>query len=229
MLHKKGDLMKSLWTNLIGGGGRHPTDSLMIATMALTGFLTAATALADAPPANEVTIRNLTARGTGCPVGSVDAMVSSDAKAFTLFFSEFIASAGPDQLIADQYKTCNIQLDLDHPHNWQYAVIGVDYRGYAALDRGVTATLRTQYWTQGVSGIPLQLRKDIRGPYANEFLESNFLAESQLAWTTCGQKRALNMKASIAVRAFGQSTGLITVDSIDGELLQTYKVRWRRC
>ena len=200
-----------------------------IAVMMITGALLSTVAKADGPNPHEVTIRNLTALGSGCPAGTVASLLSEDQRAFTLFFSDFAASAGPYEPITNQYKTCNIQLDLDHPHSWQYAIIGVDYRGYAALDRNVTASLRTQYWLQGSFNRPIQFRRDLSGPHADEFLAGDQIAESQLVYSPCSVKRALNLKASIAVRSTGRGAGLVTVDSIDGELKHTYRIRWRRC
>jgi hypothetical protein len=198
--------------------------------IALLGMFGTKVLAQDAPNPNEVTIRNITYGGTGCPSNTVAASVSPDAKAFTLFFDQFVAQGGPGTTARDSYKVCNLSIDLRFPTGWTYSLVGVDYRGFAQLDPGVTGQQRSEYWIQGVSGRSIPLRSDIFGPYANDYRYSDRLGLTSVVWAPCGMTRALNVKASVAVvGANSRRSGLMTVDSIDGEVKHVYGIQWRRC
>ena len=149
------------------------TFTTAITTVALLGMFGSKVLAQDAPNPNEVTIRNITYGGTGCPSNTVAASVSPDAKAFTLFFDQFVAQGGPGTTARDSYKVCNLSIDLRFPAGWTYSLVGVDYRGFAQLDPGVTGQQRSEYWIQGVSGRSIPLRSDIFGPYANDYRYSD--------------------------------------------------------
>jgi len=84
-------------------------------------------AQAQAPHPREVSIRQITFGGTGCPQGTVAANISADAKTMTLFFDQFVAEVGPHTSISDAYKACNLSIDLNVPRGWSFALMGVDY------------------------------------------------------------------------------------------------------
>jgi hypothetical protein len=201
-----------------------------ITLAALLFTLVPMTAFGQAPNPNEVHIKNVTAIGNGCPSGTVGTMVSPDAKAFTMFFDQFIASGGGGTPIQEQQKVCNIGLQLHFPQGWSYSIVGVDYRGYAALDPGVRALQASEYWIQGAGTSRARLSSTFFGPYSDEYLLQDRLAVSAVIWSPCGAARNLNVRARVAVQGTSQTKrGLMTIDSIDGEVKHIYGVQWRRC
>jgi hypothetical protein len=183
-----------------------------------------------APNPREVTIRGMIHGGTGCPVDSVAANISDDAKALTLFFDQFVAQTGGNSTAADAYKVCNLQINLRIPHGWSYTILGVDYRGFANLDAGVSGVQRSEYWLQGVGGRSIPLRSTIFGPFSDDYRYSDRLSLAAAIWSPCGVNRALNIKTSVSLSGGSKRKhGLMTVDSIDGELKHIYGIQWRRC
>ena len=199
-------------------------------TLAALLTLIPMTAFGQGPNPREVTIDGIVANGNGCPSGTVDTMVSADAKAFTMFFDQFIASGGGSTPVTEQQKVCNISLNLRFPQGWSYSIIGVDYRGYASLDAGVRALQASEYWIQGAGTSRARLTSTFLGPYADEYLLQDRLGVSAVIWSPCGATRALNVRARVAVQNTSPSKrGLMTIDSIDGEVKHIYGVQWRRC
>jgi hypothetical protein len=185
-------------------------------------------ASADAP--SYVRIRNITWNGTGCPLGTTAANVSPDLQAFTLIFSQFAAEVGPGVSLRDKTKFCQVNLDLDFPAGWSYTVFTADYRGYASLDNGVYGTLDSTYYFQG-DARQAHLTTAIRGAYDSDYLVRDTLGVDAYVWSPCGAQRSLNIKsqATLSAGPNRNARGLLTVDSIDGQFRQIYRLSWTRC
>lgn len=97
----------------------------------------------------QVTIRGVTYGGTGCPQGTVSAQLSADKTLITLIFDTYIASIGPGIAVTEQRKNCQLNVDIQYPGGFQYSVLSADYRGYAAIDKGVTGVLKSTYYFSG--------------------------------------------------------------------------------
>ena len=67
----------------------------------------------------------------------------------TLIFDSYIASIGPGIPITEQRKNCQLNVDIRYPGGFQYSVLSADNRGYAALDKGVSGTLKSTYYFSG--------------------------------------------------------------------------------
>lgn len=195
----------------------------------IAALMVGTTAFGQSPPADQVYIQNLSYAGTGCPAGTASSYISPDAQAFTIAFDQFVAVTGPSVSFVESRKNCRLLVDLRFPQGWTYAIFRADYRGFAALDRYVYGLQRSYYYFQGtLNQVPL--RTTLRGPYNNDYLISDTLGLETVVWHPCGARRALNIDSSVQVRSYSYgSQGLMTVDSIDGEVEHTYHVRWRRC
>lgn len=199
--------------------------------VALTmSFVVGTPALADAPPANEVTIQSISWAGSGCPPGSVQGSMAPDAQAFSLLFSQYIASAGPGIPVTQNRKNCDLLVRLRFPQGWSFSVFTVDYRGYATLDARVRGTQRSAYFFEGQFP-SAALRTDLVGPYDANYEIRDTLGLSAVVWSPCGAARALNINTEVRVnnRDNRQGSGLMTTDNITGELTHIYGVQWRRC
>lgn len=186
----------------------------------------AATAHAD--PAY-VRIRGLSWAGSGCPAGSVASNVSADLKAFTLLFDNYVAQVGPGIPLGESRKNCQIAVDLDFPAGWSYTVMTVDYRGYGSLESGVRGEEASAYYFQGSSATG-RLTTALIGPTARDYQIRDTLGISAFVWSPCGLQRALNINSQVRLTSSNPSArGLMTVDSIDGQLVHTYGIVWRRC
>jgi hypothetical protein len=174
-----------------------------------------------------VRIRSITYAGSGCQAGTVAQNVAPDRLAFTLLFDSYIAEVGPHISLANSRRNCQINIDLDYPSGWTYTVYSVDYRGFAKLDPGVNAIQKASYYFQGGSGPSKETR--FYGPLEKDYrLRDTFGNET---WSQCRSVRSLNINTQVRLenRFAPHNSGLITVDSIDGQVIQTYGFVWRRC
>lgn len=197
-----------------------------IAGAALT-LLCAGQAHAEVP--GYVHIRNISYAGSGCPAGSVARNVSPDLKAFTLLFDQYVAEIGPGIPLANSRKNCQVLIDLDFPSGWSYSVVTVDYRGFADLDRYVTGQQQSAYYFQG-QGATARLATTFNGPTARDYQIRDQLGLSAVVWSPCGAQRALNINTQVRLSSTNRNAqGLLTTDSIDGQVSQIYGMTWRRC
>jgi hypothetical protein len=67
----------------------------------------------------------------------------------TLIFDSYVASMGKGVAITESRKNCQLNIDLLYPSGFQYSVFSADYRGYVALDKGVTGTQKSTYYFSG--------------------------------------------------------------------------------
>ncbi len=201
--------------------------------MAIAGLsmLISSSSFAAGPNPNEVYVRNIVHAGTGCPSGTVAGDISADAKAFTLLFDEYVAEAGPGIDRREARKFCQLTVNLRVPQGWSYTLFKVDYAGFADLDRGTYGIQTSEYYFQGSSGRSNRAKFStrLRGGFSGDYDASDDLGLEGLVWSPCGVNRALNIKTSVFVRARGSRSALMTLDSVDGELVHLYGIKWRRC
>ncbi len=190
-----------------------------------------------APPAGSVTIKKILFNGTGCPIGTVAQNISTDNKAFTLTFSDFIAETGPGLPLSAGRKNCTLTAVLSVPAGWQYSVGSFYYRGFMDLGQGIKAEHTTNYFFEG-QGDTGTFRSQEMGPLSKDFVYTDRVGLASVympsVWSPCRAERALNINVSIRAsnvnpRAFPNSQGLITNDSVDGEVKQVYGLSWRPC
>jgi hypothetical protein len=150
-----------------------------------------------------------------------------------LTFSEFVAEAGPGISLSAGRKNCVATLVLDIPSGWQYSITSFFYRGFMALDKGIQAEHSASYFLEGQGKTGTFTAKNF-GPYENDYVYNDKVGIASAVWSPCGVERALNINTAIRVsntnaRAYPHAQGLITNDSIDGQITQVWGLTWRRC
>ena len=78
--------------------------------LGLSALFAPAVAEAQTPP--DASIRSITALGTGCPAGSVRAMLTTDRQRLVLVDGAISAVAGPGVPLSQQRVFCQVILDL---------------------------------------------------------------------------------------------------------------------
>lgn len=187
-------------------------------------------ALQDAVPQG-VTIGGINWGGSGCNHLDSSIEMAPDSRSFTLLFENYVAEIGPGISRRDRYKFCQVTLDLEIPPGWSYTVADFDYRGLADLDPGVKATQTALYYfdrdRQGAFKTELYGGRD---GYYDEYLMSDTIGFDAMVWSRCSETRLLNIKTSIRLSSRSRSAGgMMTVDSMDGKVTQTYGLRWKPC
>ncbi|MDI1446097.1 DUF4360 domain-containing protein [Polyangium sp. 6x1] len=204
---------------------RHVALSLLAFTAAIAAF--SAEARADAPQA--FSIRDLKYSGPGCPEGSVAYLASQDAQAFTILFSKFYAEVGPGVDRDDAQKRCNLKLLFDFPQGWSFAIEGGDVRGYAFLEAGLSGILRSTYSFPGLPREERAFEMVFQGEMDDNYEKHDAVAPDRAVPCTGRKNLQIKTDALLDDRGARGKSGLLTVDSVDGVVRQTYRLRWTRC
>ena len=178
----------------------------------------------------DISINSLIYAGSGCPVGSVAESVSRDNNAFTLIFDDFIAEVGPGVSRRESRKNCQLLIDIDQPAGWTYALATFDYRGFVSLDRGLKATQKATYYFQAQSN-QQSFETQFQGVVDKDFVARDVVPTAALQFAPCDSKRPLNINSQVKIDSSRNrnGSGIITQDSVDGKLSQTYGLIWRKC
>ncbi|MDI1478199.1 DUF4360 domain-containing protein [Polyangium sp. y55x31] len=194
--------------------------------LGLSALFAPAVAEAEVPP--EVSLRSVTALGTGCPSGSVRAILANDGGHIVLIDGALSASAGPGVPPSEQRVFCQVILDLDYTPGYSYAVTNdYGFRGYAELEDGVTATLDVErYFTGEFGENPIQTT--LRGPFAQGFVVRE-PAGAVGPFSPCGAQRPLNIRTAASVSKVGNPSGAGRIRLTPAWGVQMLRLHWRRC
>lgn len=154
--------------------------------------LTATTALPSpqttpTTPFPKLQLTALKTNGPGCPQNSstLSVTISPDATAITLTYDPPLALyIGPNTIPADRSKSCVALLTLHHPSTERFSLSSTTYHGNAALDAGLTATLRTLY-SDVVTGSLANSSAALIGPAVGTYTrESSAQGAGDRPWTS---------------------------------------------
>jgi hypothetical protein len=203
--------------------------SLLILTLSALASVSAIAQEAMVPSAFR--IKDIKSSGDACRAGTVSVNVSDDREAFTVSFADFVAEKGPNAT-GERRRACRLVFDTEQDANWEYAVLSVNMRGFVQLEAGVTGRQETQFGTRGVETDNV---REFVGPIEEDYVTSQSTNISSVRWSGCranasDRVRDFVVKATAVLRGGGaKASGLLTVDTIDGQLEQVYELLWRRC
>ena len=145
---------------------------------------------------------------------------------------EFTAQVGAGSQPTDFRKNCQLGLNVHVPQGYTYAIASTDYRGFARLERGASATQTAFYYFQGESKTS-RSRHSFTGPVDGDWQRADRSGISSLSFLPCGEQRYLNVNTELRVDAGWsdkkKTTILLTMDSTDGNLDTAYHVAWKKC
>jgi hypothetical protein len=198
------------------------------------GVLVAATlavpspAFAVSPPPTRVTIEKLKVDGTGCRPATTTIAVSPDNEAFTIIYSTYLAQAGAGSKNKDERKKCSVTIRLNVPPNLTYAISAVDYRGFAHLEPGASATLTAKYDFQG-AGTPRNTVHTFPSGLDDTWQITDTVG-GKAVFGKCGKDRKVDIDTELRAQAdrANAPTSLIAMDSTDSQV-NTYHLTYRSC
>jgi hypothetical protein len=181
------------------------------------------------PPSTRVTIDKLTVNGTGCRTDTTTIAMSSDNEAFTITYSAYLAQAGAASKNKDQRKACSITVRLNVPSNLTYAISAVDYRGFAHLEPGGSASLSARYHFQGTGAPQYSVHAFASG--LDDVWQVTDAVGVGAVFGPCGKDRKVDIDTELRAQAdrVDAPTSLIAMDSTDSEVATTYHVIYRNC
>jgi hypothetical protein len=204
-----------------------------VASLALSLFAGAPAADDPPPPPGQVTIEKVKVNGSGCHPATAATAISPDNQAFTVTYSEYIASLGPGVKPAQDHKDCKIKLRFNGAPGMTYAVVRADYRGYGLLQPGVVGKFTAEYSFEGPDPAVVMSHKRA-GPFDDFWQFSDQL--KPLKFGPCGKDRQLKIDTDLILTPGAQpitAVSSVGVDSADGEvnkrLRGTFGLVWKKC
>ena len=181
-------------------------------------------------PTTPVVLRSLIFYGSGCPDASVAAEIAEDKQSITFHFANFEVSRGPGISLMQSRKNCLISFDLDYTSNYRFAVVGVEYSGFARVPSAGTAEYSNRFAFQTLTPTGSSTANwSVAGPKNSDLSVRNEVVPSGEIFSPCGEHRTMFWNSAVRLQTDPNQSALITGDSLD---LQTdYKIilRWRQC
>jgi hypothetical protein len=165
--------------------------------------------------------------GTGCPDGTVAAVLSPNQTSLSILYDQYFVEAGQAAGRSFDRKSCNIAIPVSVPQGLSVSIIAVDYRGFNALPTGARSTFQVEYFFAGTRG-PTFIR-NFSGPLTSDYLIRNELTAAALVWSACGADVILRTNSSLRVTAPSTQDALATVDTEDVNAALVYLLQWREC
>jgi hypothetical protein len=153
----------------------------------------------------------------------------SDNTGFRINYTDFRAEAGGTADPTDLRKNCQVNVLVNIPQGFTFAIARADYVGRAHLESGATALERTNYYYSG-SAENNYADHTYTGPYDGTWRATDITAAAALVWAPCGVQRALNINSELRVDA-GASTAKswISMRASDGEVYTLVNLQWKAC
>lgn len=167
-----------------------------------------------------------TYEGSGCPSGTVSAVLSPDKNELSVLFAAYVAQTRPGRSF--DRKTCNVAIPITVPRGLSVSIFRVDTRGFAVIPRGAEGTYRANYFFPGTTGATTQ--RNFSGGYNDDFILRDDVAA--VAWSECGETTNARLNSSVRVSKeseWSTPEAYIAVDSQDITAEVVYYLRWRRC
>jgi hypothetical protein len=184
------------------------------------------------PPPGSITIDVVNVNGSGCPAGTAAVAVSPDNQAFTVTYSQYITLVGVGAGPLDSRKNCQINVIVNVPQGFTYALAKADHRGYADLAPGAKGQLSTYVYFQGMSQT-LKATHNFSGEYNDSWQRTDEVEVAALIYAPCGAKRNLNVNTALSVNKGTsdpkKTTSRMDMDSTDGSVTTLYHFSWLKC
>jgi hypothetical protein len=179
----------------------------------------------------------------------MSAQISPDRTVVTLIFDSYIASIGSGISVTENRKNCQLNVGLTYPGGFQYSILSADYRGYAAIDKGIKGTLKSTYYFSGQSEQVSSSNENLllnvtnshqtsteyafEGPVNGDYKKHDEADSTSIIWSPCGASGMLNINSQVRLEklsgASSSATGLLTTDSTDLKFSQVVYVQWQKC
>ena len=186
----------------------------------------------EEPPEGAVIVEVSAVVGSGCPKGTAAVSVTPDNDAISVAFSSFRASVGLGSLPADVRKNCLLSILIRSPRGFTYAIPGGRYQGFAHLEQGSRALLRTTSTFAGLSTSRTSTH-EFAGPFDSIWAAEDSYGLADLLWLPCGEDRNINLNTELRVipgtSDVTTTSSFIAMDAADIDTSASYQLLWRRC
>lgn len=204
----------------------------VLAASLVSPFAQATTPEVVTPPSQKITIDLISMNGSGCAPGTTALAINEDNTAFTVTYSNYMAMVGVGAKATDFRKNCQMNIRVNVPSGFSYAIIQSDYRGFAQIQPGAIASERANYYFAGLSPTVYAEHK-IPGAFDDNWHFTDTAELTGLSWSPCGEKRNLNINTELKILAGTSNTttktSVMAMDSHDGTINTKYHFAWQQC
>ncbi|KAK3312112.1 hypothetical protein B0H66DRAFT_485961 [Apodospora peruviana] len=178
--------------------------------------------------AKDIKILNVTAIGSGCPIGHAFVNVDSTGTVFDVAFDQYDVNVGPGSSASNSRKNCRISINLKFPEDLtqkpRMSIIDTRFMGYASLSEGQTGTCRAGYTFSGDSSQEVVFQKNLVAPYEDNY--SMLAGVGVQSWSKCGATSAiLNVNSEVRITPItSPKKGAMTVRAP-----WRVRVEWQSC
>jgi hypothetical protein len=183
-------------------------------------------------PTDEVTVPDgvaieiVTVNGSGCPAGQGSATLFPDRSSFTITSPEYTASAGGTAGPTDFRTNCLVDIQIDRPQGWTYAVTEVHSAGFADLAPKVRGTSRVGLYFQGGASTRTASHP-ITGPTADNWQTTDVFDVASRVYAPCDAERNLNVNTELWVNLAKSDPAVRSLMARGAET--GYRIAWKRC
>ena len=214
--------------------------AVLIASVTTVALLLPGSAYAgeEADPADPaaapdgVSVALATSNGSGCPGNTAEVTVLPRTAGFTVtYHDEYVARSGLGAKPTDFRKNCQVNLAVDYPDGFTFAIVTASHSGFANLEQGASGLQRWAHYFQGSSTTRIADHR-FTGPFRDNWRTFDRFGAAEQVWAPCDARRNLNVNTELRVTA-GTSNpntaSLMAPDWTDDNPDATYRFLWRRC
>ncbi|RKS79104.1 uncharacterized protein DUF4360 [Actinomadura pelletieri DSM 43383] len=170
------------------------------------------------------------ANGSGCSAGTVRAFFAEDTgNQMEVEYSGFTARAGGDSKPHESRSDCQVALMMHMPERYTYGISATYHRGYAHLQEGADATVKTVH---AFEGAPDAFTRTVKGPFDSIWTLYHHPPSPRLiTWKPC-DKDLLYINSELRVDAGTSDPSElsdIAMDTGSGAYDHSYILIWRDC
>ncbi len=185
------------------------------------------------PTPENISIKSITAGGSGCPQGSYTVLVTSSvpggpADFFEVVYDKFSIEKGPGLSLSDSRKFCTLLVDMVIPQGFRFSLVDVHYEGFASIPAGSAGSMKVEYFFPHFSERS-STSKSLPGPFYGDYNRDDSLSLFTAVYSPCGRDIPLNLKTSINLLGPANDRAFMTVDQNTGILTQKFALQWATC
>ncbi len=175
-------------------------------------------------------------QGSGCPQGNVSVVMTPSGSAFSILYDAFDLRV--DKNITVARASCRVVLHVKKPRKTGFRIENAEFRGFVALDAGVSAAQNVRVMVgpnHGHQKLSAEFGSQVwQGPIAENYLLTAVRPINKkppvLDCVPPKENTDIIVDSQIQINnSSANNFGQLTVDSVDGVLVQKFAITWLNC
>lgn len=174
-------------------------------------------------------------QGSGCPQGHVSVVMTPNGSAFSILYDAFDLRVEKNITVAR--ASCRVVLHVKKPRKTGFRIENAEFRGFVALDAGASASQNVKVMVgpnHGHQKLSAEYGSQIwRGPVAENYILTAVRPINKkppvLDCVPPKENTEIVVDSQIQVNSTAGEFGQLTVDSVDGVLVQKFAISWLNC